>query len=63
MDYRQRKKLLKKIIDEFGAGEEISIPMREYDDVPNFIRKMDRAHRLAAKSTLRFGPPLRKEKS
>ena len=48
------------VVRDFGAvGVEIRVPMRRCDDVPRYIRKIQRACRETADSTLRFGPPAR----
>lgn len=38
----------------------LPVTMRQNRDVPNFIKKVEGAHRRAAKSTLRFGPSVPK---
>ena len=50
--------LAQEIIRQFGtAGPEVRAPMRDCDDVPRFIKRLQEAHRRTANSTLRFGPP------
>lgn len=49
--------LTKALLKEYGsAAKTITVAMRACDDVPNFIRKVENAHRQTAQSTLRFGP-------
>ena len=48
---------VKEIAQRFGAGEQdLRVRMRDCDDVPRFIQKVERAHQQTAKSKLRFGP-------
>lgn len=54
---------LQEFIDRFGDGTRFRVQMRECDDVPRFIERLDRAHERTAHSTLRFGPqPFRNPK-
>ena len=50
--------MAQQVVRQFGAaGQEIRIPMRQCDDVPRYIQRLEKAHEQTANSTLRFGPP------
>lgn len=49
---------IQNIIDEFGKSEpDITIHMRQCDDVQKFIQRLIEDHEQTAESILRFGPP------
>jgi len=53
----QASLVAQQVVQRFGAsGKEIRVQMRDCDDVPRYIEKMERAHQQTANSTLRFGP-------
>jgi len=53
----QASQMAEHLVRRFGTwGEDIRISMRDCDDVPRFIQKLEQAHQETAKSTLHFGP-------
>lgn len=54
----QASQMAQQVVRQFGAsGQDIRVPMRQCDDVPRYIQRLERAHQQTANSTLRFGPP------
>jgi hypothetical protein len=53
----QAAEIMQRVVSEFGAAKtDIQVEMRQIDDVPRFIKKMEKAHKETAQSTLHFGP-------
>jgi len=52
--------MAEEVVRRFGTAQQrdIRVKMRACDDVPRVIRKVEKAHRQTASSTLRFGPGL-----
>ena len=52
----QASPVAQQIIRRFG--QEVRIPMRQCDDVPRYVQKIEDAHQQTAHSTLHFGPTI-----
>ena len=60
----QASKIVQQVVKRFGAaGKEISVPMRDCDDVSRYIQRMENAHQQTANSTLHFGPPAQQSRN